>query len=190
MPVTNEDLFKVTLASVGSVLHTRVYKHSQLCGENTRPHGCLPYLPPHTALSPSPSHSPLCTPLSDSDTETSEPPMQPHHFDRRPGNEGCFSLSSKYPGLPSTSMVPLGRPSRRHQTNLPTHTHTQVTRTRPYALGLSILQQSLAHHPCEQDRKDTDWTQQDWSMFPVRSGAEQAGPWNRGVPLPGAEHCC
>ena len=67
--VTNEDLLKVTLASVGSMMHTRVYKFPQLCRENTRPHGCLPYLYPHTALS---LHaSPFCTALSDGDTETS-----------------------------------------------------------------------------------------------------------------------
>lgn len=51
VPVTNEDLLKVTLASVGSMMHTRVYKFPQLRRENTRPHGCLPYLHPYTALS-------------------------------------------------------------------------------------------------------------------------------------------
>lgn len=30
VPVTNEDLLKVTLASVGSMMHTRVYKFPQL----------------------------------------------------------------------------------------------------------------------------------------------------------------
>lgn len=104
MPVTNEDPLKVTLASVGSVMHTRVYMFPQLCRENTRPHGCLPYLHPHTALSPSLDASPLCTALSDGDTETSEsPPHDPHNFDRHPENEGCFSLLQS----PQGGLLPL-----------------------------------------------------------------------------------
>lgn len=146
VPVTNEDPLKVTLARVGSVIHTWVYKFPQLCRENTRPHGCLPYLHAHTALSPSLHASPLCTALSDGDTETSESPTHNHHdFDRHPENEGCFSLPSKVPR--TSSKVP--REVFCH-CSFCILSQTKLSASPPQALSLRTkhLPEASSHHPC------------------------------------------
>lgn len=56
VPLTNEDLLKVTLASAGSIMHTQV-SLPQLCQEYQTT--WLTYLHPHTALSPALHAGPL-----------------------------------------------------------------------------------------------------------------------------------
>lgn len=93
MPVTNEDLLKVTAASASSMMHVRVYKLPWLCREHGA-HGCLPHLHPHSPV-PAPA---LCA--HSSGAETSGPLGPSTSTD--PREEGPLLSVCKDPGLGSS----------------------------------------------------------------------------------------